>query len=248
MRPAAPADLNDPTALLVVLTGAGISAESGIPTFRTNGGLWRSHRFQDLATPQAFANQPELVWAFYQWRQEGVLNAQPNRAHHLLVELEQSLGDRFLLVTQNVDDLHERAGSRRLLHLHGEITKARCRQCQAVLNGFDYQRQDQPCPACTAPASLRPHIVWFGETPLHMDEVFDAVRQASHFLAIGSSGAVYPAAQFVDLARREGARTALINLDPADNQGAFHRLHQGSASAVLATLWSDGLASLGAGF
>jgi len=224
---------------LVVLTGAGISAESGVPTFRSNGGLWNNHRFEELATPEAFARDSKLVWDFYRWRQDGVNNARPNRAHEILAEMESTLGDRFLLVTQNVDDLHERGGSRSLLHMHGEIMKARCQRCNTIHANFDYHTSDQPCPTCGATESLRPHIVWFGEMPQHMDTIQEALSQADLFLAIGTSGAVYPAAQFVHIAKRHGARTVLFNLDAADNSGAFDHTLQGPATETLARAWNE---------
>lgn len=237
-----------PRSFLVVLTGAGISAESGVPTFRSNGGLWRTHRFQDLATPEAFTRDRRLVWEFYQWRQAGVKTATPNQGHRILAQMEQVLGERFLLVTQNVDDLHERGGSRQVLHMHGELMKARCLRCGTVHADYDYREAEAPCPTCRAPAALRPHIVWFGEIPFHLEEISAALRRVTHFLAIGTSGAVHPAAGFVDAARRAGARTALVNLDPADNRGAFHRIHQGGAGEVLARLWAQGPEGLGAAF
>ncbi|MBF0369527.1 MAG: NAD-dependent deacylase [Magnetococcales bacterium] len=223
---------------LVVLTGAGISAESGVPTFRSNGGLWRQHRFEELATPEAFAADSDLVWDFYRWRQEGVRNAQPNRAHEILAEMEAELGERMLLVTQNVDDLHERGGSRKLLHMHGEIMKARCLHCGMVHGDYDYNRSIEGCPDCGS--SVRPHIVWFGEMPFHMEEIQTALMRASQFIAIGTSGAVYPAAQFVSMAKSGGARTRLINLEAADNFGAFDGILEGKATEVLETLWLEG--------
>ena len=225
---------------LVVLTGAGISAASGVPTFRSNGGLWNNHRFEDLATPEAFARDPELVWNFYRWRQEGVKNARPNRAHEIVAEMEAVLGEAFLLVTQNVDDLHERGGSRNLLHMHGEIMKARCQRCGAVHPDFDYQLSDYPCGQCGAETALRPHIVWFGEMPEHMAAIQEALSRATVFMAIGTSGAVYPAAQFVHIAKSHGARTVLFNLDPADNAGAFDHAVPGPADQTLERIWSEG--------
>lgn len=222
---------------LVVLTGAGISAESGIPTFRSNGGLWRTYRFDELASPAAFERNPNLVWEFYRWRQETARRAQPNRGHEVLAAMEKALGERMLLVTQNVDDLHERAGSRRLLHLHGALSRARCTRCNQVHEGFDYQESNLPCPRCGETRSLRPHIVWFGEQPFYLEEINDALLRATLFIAIGTSGVVYPAAQFVNVARRHGAYSLLINLDSADNSSAFHQLLPGKSSLLLEELW-----------
>lgn len=232
-----------PNDFMVVLTGAGISATSGIPTFRSNGGLWRTYRFQDLATPEAFRRQPELVWEFYRWRQEGVFKAQPNLGHELLRRFETQLGpSRFMLVTQNVDNLHERAGSKDVWHMHGDISKARCSGCGQVLVNFDYADAATTihCPHCRAGRTLRPHIVWFGEQPFHLEEIQSALRRATVFLAIGTSGTVYPAAQFVNWARQAGALTFLINLDPAENGAGFHGFLSGSAEAVLAQIWGEG--------
>lgn len=222
---------------LVVLTGAGISAESGVPTFRANGGLWRQYRFEDLATPEAFADNPELVWEFYRWRQEGVIQAQPNIAHNILAEMEQQLGEQFLLISQNVDDLHERGGSQHLLHMHGEIMKGRCQQCGEIFGPMEFQKAELTCTTCSG--NLRPHIVWFGEMPFHMAAIQVALARASHFIAIGTSGAVYPAAQFVHIAKENGAKTILINLDPADNTGAFDLVLTGKATELLSDLWYD---------
>jgi NAD-dependent deacetylase len=229
----------DKEPFLVVLTGAGISAQSGVPTFRSNGGLWKQYRFEDLATPEAFAQNPELVWEFYQWRQKGVTEAQPNRAHGILAEIEAALGRQFLLVTQNVDDLHERGGSRTLLHMHGEIMKARCEQCGVVHGPLDYQTANRICEECAGQGRLRPHIVWFGEMPFYMPEIQEALSRASHFIAIGTSGAVYPAAQFVHMAKESGAKTALVNLDPADNDGYFDHVLSGNATDMMAKLWEE---------
>ncbi|MBL6989124.1 MAG: NAD-dependent deacylase [Bacteriovoracaceae bacterium] len=229
---------------LVVLTGAGVSAESKVPTFRSNGGLWQNHRFEDLATPSAFARDPKLVWDFYRWRQDGVKNAKPNRAHEILVEIEAAHKDNFLLVTQNVDNLHEQAGSKNLLHLHGEIMKGRCLSCGATWGPIDYHNIDVPCPNCQTSKAWRPHIVWFGETPFFMEEIQAALKRATLFMAIGTSGVVYPAAQFVHVAKGFGAKTILVNLDAADNIGVFDQVHRGNASECLEKIWSDAKGNL----
>ncbi|MBF0590090.1 MAG: NAD-dependent deacylase [Magnetococcales bacterium] len=233
-NPAADPGPNAEPESLVILTGAGISAASGVPTFRSNGGLWKNRRFEELATPEAFVAEPNLVWDFYRWRQDGVRKAQPNAGHRALARLETILGDQLVLVTQNVDDLHERGGSTAPIHMHGEIMKGRCTACAAVLPELDFHKATEtPCPDCGRLGSLRPHIVWFGEMPFHMDRITQAVQRATLFLAIGTSGHVYPAAQYVTIARQCGALTGLINLDPAENSGTFHRFLQGSASEML---------------
>ena len=192
---------------LVILTGAGISAESGIKTFRANDGLWEEYRVEDVATLEAFERNPELVQQFYNMRRQKVKTVNPNSAHIALAELEQKWPGKFLLVTQNIDDLHERAGSKKLIHMHGEILKKRCTKtssihdCHEDMDGTDF----------------RPHIVWFGEMPLEMDKIYDAIHNVDLFLSIGTSGNVYPAAGFVIEAKRAGAETVEINLEPTHN-------------------------------
>lgn len=220
---------------VVVLTGAGISAESGLGTFRDKGGLWARYDPMTLATPEAFACDPALVQAFYDARRRNLLDAAPNAAHVALVRLEAGLdarGDRLTLVTQNVDDLHERAGSRSVLHMHGELLKARCLACGAVSPWrADITPLDR-CPVCGV-GGLRPHVVWFGEMPFGMDAIEDALADADLFVAIGTSGSVYPAAGFVAAARRHGARTCELNLEPSDTAGLFEERHHGPATAVV---------------
>ncbi len=216
---------------IVVLTGAGISAESGIRTFRANDGLWEDHRIEDVASPEGFHRNPELVQRFYNTRRSQLQepNIKPNPAHIALAELEAALGDHFLLITQNVDNLHERAGSTRLLHMHGELLKVQC-QLTGKVYAFDgVIGADTRCDCCQKMQTLRPHIVWFGEMPLHMDEIEDAISQCDLFLSIGTSGHVYPAAGFVRLANYAGAETIEINLEPAANQSAFKSHIYGSA-------------------
>jgi len=210
---------------VVVLTGAGISAESGIRTFRDAGGLWENHRLEEVATPQAFQRNPRLVRRFYNLRRRQLDDPEvaPNAAHHALVKLEQALGEDFLLVTQNVDDLHARAGSRRLIAMHGELRKARCEGCGAIQPAVTDLDEHSPCDHCPARGRLRPHIVWFGELPLAMAEIEQALAQCTLFAAIGTSGSVYPAAGFVELARRAGAETVEINLEPSDRHSVFDR-------------------------
>lgn len=219
----------------VVLTGAGISAESGLKTFRDNNGLWENHRVEDVATPEAFGRDPDLVYRFYNARRRQLLEdgVGPNAAHLALAKLEQTLGDRFLLVTQNVDNLHERAGSERVLHMHGELLSARC-----VKSGKSFYTEDifdgsARCTCCAKPAALRPDIVWFGEMPLFMDRIQEALMEADVFISIGTSGQVYPAAGFVDLANRFGAHTVELNLEPSAGQSEFAEARYGLASEVV---------------
>lgn len=225
---------------IVVLTGAGISADSGLATFRDAGGLWEGQRVEDVATPAAWVRNPALVWRFYQLRRAALTTVVPNAAHHALVDFERHCRERdipFLLVTQNVDDLHDRAGSRRLLHMHGELAVFRCERCDhrvRELTSLDPERY-LPCPAC-AHARLRPDIVWFGEKPYHMEEIEQALGDCTHFLAIGTSGAVYPAAGFLELARTTGADTYIQALAPPENRGEGDELVLGRAVQVLPDL------------
>lgn len=200
---------------IVVLTGAGISAESGIRTFRDNGGLWEDHRIEDVATPEAYARDPALVQRFYNARRQQLLDPalQPNAAHQALAKLEQQWPGDFLLVTQNVDNLHERAGSKNIIHMHGELLKSRCSACGEVHDQQADLDTVSPSPCCGHPGGLRPHIVWFGEMPLQMDTILAALHQCDLFVSIGTSGQVYPAAGFVSEALHSGARTLQINLD-----------------------------------
>src|SRR5688572_11753045 len=192
-------------ASIVVLTGAGISAESGIKTFRDNNGLWENHRVEDVCTPEAFTRNPELVQQFYNARRRQlVAEAKPNPAHAALADFERNFGGDFILITQNVDDLHERAGSRNLRHMHGELLKARCSKTQIVVPWTANITADTPCPCCSKTGLLRPHIVWFGEMPLFMDEIEAALSRCDLFVSIGTSGQVYPAAGFVQMAAAYG--------------------------------------------
>ena len=216
---------------IVVLTGAGISAESGIRTFRANDGLWEDHRIEDVASPEGFHRNPELVQQFYNMRRQSLLEPKikPNPAHLALAELEAALGENFLLITQNVDNLHEQAGSERLLHMHGELLKAQCQRTGQVFHFDGAITAETRCACCQQTQTLRPHIVWFGEMPLYMDEIEDAINQCDIFLSIGTSGNVYPAAGFVRMANYAGAETIEINLEPAVNQSAFKTHIYGSA-------------------
>jgi NAD-dependent deacetylase len=220
---------------IVVLTGAGISAESGIRTFRAADGLWEDHRVEDVASPEGFARDPELVLRFYNQRRQQLHDPaiQPNAAHRALARLEEALGDRFLLVTQNVDDLHERAGNKRVIHMHGELLKARCVRSERVVEWSGDLKSEDRCACCASPAPLRPHIVWFGEMPLEMDRIYRALAEADLFLSIGTSGHVYPAAGFVEEARRYGAKTVELNLEPSQNATRFDEtIHAPATQAV----------------
>ncbi|MCP5389115.1 MAG: NAD-dependent deacylase [Novosphingobium sp.] len=217
---------------IVILTGAGISAESGIDTFRDAGGLWENHRVEDVATPEAFARDPNLVLRFYDMRREAIQQKEPNAAHLALAELDARWPGGLLIVTQNVDDLHERAGARRVLHMHGEHLNAWCTACDARSRWTGPLIDRPPCPACGGRA-LRPDIVWFGEMPYRMDEIYAALRGADLFVSIGTSGAVYPAAGFVRDARELGARTLELNLEPSQGSSWFHESRLGPAGQIV---------------
>jgi NAD-dependent deacetylase len=222
---------------IVILTGAGVSAESGIDTFRDGGGLWEQHRVEDVATPAAFARDPELVLRFYDMRRAAIQTKQPNAAHVALARLDAEWGGGLLLVTQNVDDLHERAGARRVLHMHGEHLNAWCTACDERSPWREPLIERPPCPACGETA-LRPDVVWFGEMPYRMDEIYAALREADLFVSIGTSGAVYPAAGFVRQARDLGARTLELNLEPSQGSSWFDEARHGSATQVVPA-WAE---------
>jgi len=229
---------------VVVLTGAGISAESGIRTFRGADGLWEGHRIEDVASPEGFMRDPVTVYRFYNERRRQLVSPDiaPNAAHAALARLEENLGDDFLLVTQNIDDLHKRAGSRRVLPMHGELRKTRCDACHEVPDfdgDFDHATL---CPACGCAGKLRPHVVWFGEMPLYMDEIYQALMNCDVFAAIGTSGHVYPAAGFVELAARAGAQTVEINLERSAVHSAFDEALYGPATETV-PVWVAGLIS-----
>lgn len=222
---------------IVILTGAGVSAESGIDTFRDAGGLWEKHRVEDVATPEAFARDPELVLRFYDMRRAAIQTKEPNAAHHALAKLDREWGGELLIVTQNVDDLHERAGAKRVLHMHGEHLNAWCTACD-VRSRWTGTLIDRPaCPEC-GEVALRPDVVWFGEMPYRMDEIFEALEQADLFVSIGTSGAVYPAAGFVRNAREFGAQTLELNLEPSQGTFWFDEARHGPATEVVAA-WVD---------
>jgi NAD-dependent deacetylase len=222
-----------------VLTGAGISAESGLPTFRAEDGLWAGHRVEDICTPAAWRRNPAAVWKFYSERRAAGEKAKPNPAHIALAELEAKLGDRFFLCTQNVDDLHERAGSVRLVHMHGELTKARCeRECgrAPVEDRAIYKSLDE-VGHCPCGGRLRPHIVFFEEIPLEMDDIQEEISKATLMLVVGTSGSVYPAANFVHWARQRGARTVYVGPEAPLNASAFTHVVEGKAGEVLPGLF-----------
>ncbi|WP_454597553.1 NAD-dependent deacylase [Qipengyuania sp. SM2507] len=222
---------------IVVLTGAGISAESGIDTFRDGGGLWEQHRVEDVATPEAFARDPELVQRFYDMRREAVLTKQPNAAHMALARLEREWQGGLLIVTQNVDDLHQRAGAEGVLHMHGTHLNAWCTACDARRRWTRTLVEKPPCPDCGEPA-LRPDVVWFGEMPYEMERIYAALRQADLFVSIGTSGAVYPAAGFVQDASQLGARTLELNLERSQGSHWFEESRQGPATQLVPE-WVD---------
>jgi len=224
---------------IVVLTGAGISAESGIKTFRDNNGLWENHRIEEVATPEAFERNPELVHRFYNLRRQQLLSeAQPNPAHFALAKLEQALGDNLLIVTQNVDNLHEKAGNERIYHMHGELLKGMCCRTRERFAVEGDMTIDSRCNCCDDPQPVRPDIVWFGEMPYYMPEISEAIRNADLFVSIGTSGNVYPAAGFVSEANHYGVYTLELNLEPSKNNTAFYETRYGPASELIPE-WVD---------
>ena len=254
---------------IVVLTGAGISADSGVPTFRGADGLWEGHRIEDVATPEAYERDPDPVLAFYDARRRGVAAVAPNAAHRALARLEGAIGDDLLVVTQNVDDLHDRAGSRNLIHMHGELRRALCLACGARppwegespgrvpppsdpgLTGEPRAKavhrdllHRPPCPEC-GERMLRPDVVWFGEMPYGLDRIEQAVVACDVFVSIGTSGAVYPAAGYVALAAAFGARTVELNLEPSDAAVPFDDARAGRASELVPAWVEEVLADRG---
>ncbi|WAT16780.1 NAD-dependent deacylase [Aurantiacibacter sp. MUD11] len=217
---------------IVILTGAGISAESGLRTFRAEDGLWEDHPVEEVATPEGFARDPDLVQRFYDERRAQVLAAQPNPAHEALGRLDREFSGELLIVTQNIDDLHERGGASRVLHMHGEALSAWCLGCDARHRWQGTLRDGPACPSC-GQAALRPDIVWFGEMPYQMDRIFRALGQADLFLSIGTSGAVYPAAGFVQHAVQSGARALELNLEESLGSRNFHETRLGPASELV---------------
>jgi NAD-dependent deacetylase len=216
---------------IVILTGAGISAESGIQTFRAQDGLWENHKIEDVATPEGFQANPELVHEFYNQRRkklqgEGIF---PNPAHQALGLLEQELEGSVTVITQNIDNLHERGGTKNIIHMHGELLKARCSESNQVIEMKGDVVSGDLCHCCQIPAQLRPHIVWFGEMPLRMGDIHAALEKADLFISIGTSGVVYPAAGFVHDAKMHGAHTIEINLEPSAIDSEFDERRYGRA-------------------
>jgi len=218
---------------IVVLTGAGISAESGLATFRGPDGLWEGHRVEDVATPEAFARDPALVHAFYDARRANLAEVEPNAAHKALARLDAGWPSGLLIVTQNVDDLHERAGAKRLLHMHGELRSAWCRACDGRTAWESGMGHGPACPGCGASGRFRPDIVWFGEMPYGMERIDRALMDADLFVSIGTSGNVYPAAGFVQTARYVGARTLEMNLEPSLGSYLFDESRTGKAGDLV---------------
>ncbi len=219
---------------IVILTGAGVSKESGLSTFRDADGIWATVRIEDVATPEAHRD-PERVHAFYNARRRGLLDPtmRPNPAHLALARLEREWPGDVLLVTQNIDDLHERAGSRNLVHMHGEMLKCRCQRCGSVTEcRYDLTVADR-CTECMAAGGLRPHVVWFGEMPFEMERIHAALDRCGTFLSIGTSGNVYPAAGFVMHARDRGVRTVELNMEPSEGATLFDAAEYGAASEIV---------------
>ncbi|MGR3503641.1 NAD-dependent deacylase [Pseudaestuariivita sp.] len=225
---------------IVILTGAGVSAESGLSTFRGGGGLWDDHRVEDVATPEGFAADPDLVHRFYNERRVKARQAKPNAAHDAIARLAQLPNVALTLVTQNVDGLHEAAGSGDVIHMHGALAGALCGACGHRWDAPDAMAKADTCPNCQTPAT-RPDIVWFGEIPYHMDEIAEALSRADIFAAIGTSGRVYPAAGLVDLARSSGAECHEFNLDASEISRQFHHHHIGPATETVPA-WVEGFA------
>ncbi|MCP5085329.1 MAG: NAD-dependent deacylase [Rhodobacteraceae bacterium] len=217
---------------IVILTGAGISAESGLGTFRDAGGLWEQYPLEQVATPEGFAADPVLVHEFYNARRANCRTAEPNAAHQALARLEREHSGQILIVTQNVDDLHERGGSTNVWHMHGELAQAKCHLCDHRWPAPAKMAASDPCPSCTNPAT-RPDVIWFGEMPYFMEEIETSLNRADLFVSIGTSGEVYPAAGFVQLARMAGGRTLELNLEPSSGASMFDEVRNGPAGELV---------------
>ncbi|EIJ69735.1 Sir2 family NAD+-dependent deacetylase [Pasteurella bettyae] len=220
---------------IVVLTGAGISAESGIRTFRSEDGLWEEHHIEDVATPEGYARNPQLVREFYNGLRHKLFDPkiQPNAAHLALAKLDEKFGDNLLIVTQNIDNLHERAGSKNVIHMHGSLLELRCEHSGKVYAWEKEWTAQDKCTCCHTPQPLRPNIVWFNEMPLAMDRIDEEIRDCLYFISIGTSGNVYPAAGFVQEANFNGAKTIELNLEPSKGRAAFRIGHYGPATEVV---------------
>ncbi|MEE2951119.1 MAG: NAD-dependent deacylase [Pseudomonadota bacterium] len=229
-------------ASIFILTGAGISAESGVETFRDKGGIWSKVRLEDVATPEAFMRDPEKVQAFYNARRASLKEVAPNPAHHALAKLEADYAGTVTLVTQNIDDLHERAGCRDVIHMHGELLIAFCAACGAREPAREALSPQDVCPRCGKVGTMRPDVVWFGEMPYHLDRILAALGEADLFVSIGTSGAVYPAAGFVAEAKRAGIETLELNLEPTEGSFQFDEARHGLASVLVPAFVEEVLA------
>jgi NAD-dependent deacetylase len=230
---------------IVMLTGAGVSAESGLSTFRDKDGIWAQVDYREVATPQGFARNPAKVHDFYNWRRRNMANVHPNAAHLALARLEREFRGDFLLVTQNIDELHERAGSQKLIHMHGEHAKALCASCKARRPWREDLSVELACPDCGAVGSMRPDVVWFGEMPYRMDEIYAALSGCNLFVSIGTSGTVYPAAGFVSEARSAGAHTVELNLEPSNGSSLFSEARHGPATKMVPEFVDELLSAMG---
>lgn len=231
---------------IVILTGAGLSAESGLATFRDKDGLWSKYNLEEVATPEAFARNPALVHEFYNARRRGLHGVAPNAAHVALARLEREYPGQVTIVTQNIDALHEAAGSKRLIHMHGELLKALCAHCEARRPWQEDLSTSIACAACGRSGGLRPDVVWFGEMPYHMDEIYGLLAEADLFASIGTSGTVYPAAGFVREARAAGAHTVELNLEPSEGASLFAETIHGPATRIVPA-WVERLLASAAG-
>ena len=227
-----------PTDHIFILTGAGVSAESGIPTFRDANGLWCNYRIEDVATPIAWRRDPRLVWDFYSMRRRDSVHAKPNPAHIAIASLQQELGERLYLCTQNIDNLHEQAGSPRVVHMHGELFKSRCESCsRPPFEDTHLHQSPDAIPRCECGAQIRPHICWFGEMPYDLDDIYATLDRCTVFFAIGTSGTVEPAASFAAHAARH-AKTYYVGPEPPANRYIFHQAFPGKAGEILPTLFA----------
>lgn len=231
-----PPEAARPDSRIVILTGAGVSAESGLHTFRDRGGIWERYDLTEVATPEAFARDPAFVLDFYNQRRRANADVRPNPAHEALARLEREHGGEVWVVTQNIDPLHEMAGARNLIHMHGEITRALCAQCSHREDWGEDILPESSCAACGTIGRMRPDVVWFGEMPYHMDRIFALLAQADLFVSIGTSGTVYPAAGFVEIAREAGAWTLELNLELSEGASRFHHAVQGRAGETVPAL------------
>lgn len=218
---------------IVILTGAGLSAESGLATFRDKGGIWAHYDYREVATPQGFMRNPALVHEFYNMRRRDLLKVAPNAAHMALARLEREHTGEVLIVTQNIDNLHEAAGSRNLIHMHGELLRSMCAECGARHDCRDDLSVETECTSCGLPGGMRPDVVWFGEMPYQMERIGKALARADLFISIGTSGNVYPAAGFVADARAAGAHTLELNLEPSEGASMFAEAMHGPATAIV---------------